>query len=80
MKEVKVWKTDDGEIFELEEDAIAHQQYIDFWQELQILYNENHLPTYDLTDVDLMGFVVENKDKLKELFDRYPKMKQPSEY
>lgn len=80
MKEIKAWETDDGEVFDNQEEAVAHQQYLDFFEDLERLMHDSFIPTYDLDHQDIFNFILNNKEKIKELLEKYPNMKKPSDY
>lgn len=65
IKEIKAYKTSNGEIFEKKKEAQDHQMYIIGIEKLEELIIHN--ATYDMSKDDIKDFILEHKENLLEI-------------
>jgi len=68
LNPVTAFKTTDGQLYENDIDALEHQKELNFESDI-IEFSENYIP-YESDKSDFVRYVMENKDLLKEIFDR----------
>lgn len=67
MKEIKSYKTEDGQIFQVKGDAEAHEEEIKFlkWYDNHICYGNTNGSRVD--GVDMLDWLNDNRDVLLKL-------------
>lgn len=68
LNPVTAFKTTDGQLYENDIDALEHQKELNFESDI-IEFSENYIPYASSRD-EFLRYVRENKDLLKEIFDR----------
>lgn len=68
LNPVTAFKTTDGQLYENDIDALEHQKELNFESDI-IEFSENYI-LYESSRDEFLRYVRENKDLLKEIFDR----------
>ena len=66
MQKINAFKTDDGKIFENEEEAVIHDMELEFDDRLEKLCIDTF--TYDMTVDDIFKAIKDNKQDFREIF------------
>ena len=71
MKEIKVWKTKDGNIYEDRGLAELHERATDYFDAVKDLVEKNINGTYGATQDEVIDFVMDNSVKLLVILTHY---------